>query len=203
MDMESPDDRELVDRLRRCDIAAFDEIFERFRARLFSFLLRISRRRDVAEDLLQETWIRLATRAETLREGTNLQAWLFTVARNLYLSHRRSARTGTRWIKELLTRSSESLSNEKAYEAVALDETEMALERALERLPVHYREVLLLVAVEEMTCSQGAQVCSLDPRTFRKRLSRGRRMLASILDEEKWRNPRSAYSVSPKEEIPT
>lgn len=88
--MDQSPDTLLVSRLQRGDTAAFDEVHAQLNARLFSFLLRLSRRRDVAEDLLEETWLRLVTHAKRLRPDTRLAPWLFTVARNLYVSHQRS-----------------------------------------------------------------------------------------------------------------
>src|SRR5262245_5384316 len=81
---------ELVLRLRRGEEAAFDAAYDLYRRRLFGFLARLSGRRDVAEDLLQETFLRLAAKARLLAEDTNLRAWLFAVARNLFISHRRA-----------------------------------------------------------------------------------------------------------------
>jgi len=66
----------LVDRLRAGEAAAFDEVYAAFNARLFGFLARLSRRRDVAEDLLEETWLRLVTSAGRLRTDTRLGPWL-------------------------------------------------------------------------------------------------------------------------------
>src|SRR5690242_7180313 len=76
----------LVARLRQGDADAFDEVYAAFNARLFTFLVRLSRRRDVAEDLLEETWLRLVKHARRLRPDTRLAAWLFTVARHLWVS---------------------------------------------------------------------------------------------------------------------
>src|SRR5688500_13774401 len=80
----------LVERLRQGNLDAFDEVYAAFNTRLFNFLLRLSRRRDVAEDLLEETWLRLVKHARRLRADTRLTPWLFTVARNLYVSYQRS-----------------------------------------------------------------------------------------------------------------
>src|SRR5215510_15240565 len=80
----------LVAGLRAGDAAAFDTVLEHFHTPLFNFLARLSRRRDVADDLLEETWLRLVARAPALREDTRLGPWLFTVARNLYASYCRS-----------------------------------------------------------------------------------------------------------------
>src|SRR5262245_16565555 len=81
---------ELVRRLKAGDTAAFDVVYDEFNARLFNFLARLMRSRDRAEDLLEETWLRLVTNAKRLRPDTRLGPWLFTVARNLYVSHCRS-----------------------------------------------------------------------------------------------------------------
>ena len=80
----------LIERLRCGDAAAFDAVYEAFRRPLFGFLSRLSRRRNVAEELLEETWLRLVTNARRLRPDTRLAPWLFTVARNLYWSYCRS-----------------------------------------------------------------------------------------------------------------
>ena len=68
----------LVSRLRDGDPDAFDAVHDAFNTRLFNFLARLSRRRKVAEDLLEETWLRLVSRAAQLRPDTQLGPWLFT-----------------------------------------------------------------------------------------------------------------------------
>src|SRR5688572_20047659 len=80
----------LVERLRRGDPGAFDDVYATFNTRLFTFLVRLTRHRDVAEDLLEETWLRLVKHATRLRADTRLGPWLFTVARNLHVSYGRS-----------------------------------------------------------------------------------------------------------------
>ncbi len=172
-------DQELVARLKKFDAAAFDEVFERYRARLYGFLVRLSGRRDVAEDLLQETWIRLATRVSTLRDEARLGPWLFTVAHHLYCSHRRSKFLSAQRILEYSRLRIRVEAPASPFETVARDEVEKRIEQALASLPLHYREVLLLVAVEGMTPSEAAAVCDLDPAALRKRLSRAREMMAA------------------------
>src|SRR6187399_2042794 len=88
--MDRDSELALVERLRSGDAAAFDEIYDACHTRLFNFLARLSRSRDIAEDLAEETWLRLVTHARRLRDDTRLESWLFTVARNLYASYCRS-----------------------------------------------------------------------------------------------------------------
>jgi DNA-directed RNA polymerase specialized sigma24 family protein len=80
----------LVERLRQGDAEAFDAVHLAFNSVVFTFLVRLSRRRDVAEDLLEETWLRLVKHARRLRADTRPGPWLFTVARNLHVSYQRS-----------------------------------------------------------------------------------------------------------------
>ena len=80
----------LVERLRAGEHAAFDEVYDVYRARLYTFLVRLSRSRHVADDLSEELWLRLVTHAGRLRPDTRLGAWLFAVARNLYVSYCRA-----------------------------------------------------------------------------------------------------------------
>jgi len=84
MDRES--ELALVERVRAGDTTAFDAIHAAFNTRLYGFLARLARSRDVAEDLLEETWLRFVTHADQLRADTRLGPWLFTVARNVHVT---------------------------------------------------------------------------------------------------------------------
>jgi RNA polymerase sigma-70 factor (ECF subfamily) len=174
----------LVARLKAGDVSAFDAVYEAFRPRLFSFLVRLSRRRDVAEDLLEETWLRLVTRANTLTDDTRLGAWLFTVARNLHSSWCRHRAVDEDRISELTPSWPAPAPGETPFESAARSETERRLEVALARLPRRDREALLLVAVEGLTPSEAAWSLGLPPETLRKRLQRARERLAVEMDAE-------------------
>jgi RNA polymerase sigma-70 factor (ECF subfamily) len=173
----------LVDGLRRCDPDAFEAVHDAFNGRLFNFLARLSNSRDVAEDLLEETWLRLVSHAPKLRSDTSLGAWLFTVARNLHVSYRRSRQledAGSAEAANLWSMSSQPASPLDAAEA---SETERRLAAALTSLPTIYREALLLVAVEELRPSEAAAVCGITAEAMRQRLSRARSLLDRRLNE--------------------
>lgn len=169
----------LVARLKDGDAAAFEAIYEAFRPRLFSFLVRLSRRRDVAEDLLEETWLRLVARAGTLRDDTRLGPWLYTVARNLHASWRRARALEAERVTALAPCWPEPRRGETPFEAAARSETERRLEEALARLPLRDREVLLLVGGEGLAPAAAARVCGVTPEALRKRLQRARARLAT------------------------
>ena len=170
----------LVCRVREGDRDAFDEVYALFNDRLFGFLVRLARSRDVAEDLLEETWLRFVTHAERLDADTRLGPWLFTVARNLHVSYCRS-----RALEESAEGDGISLwptaMHESPFEQTASSELEARLEAALAGLPVAFREVLLLVGVEGFRPSEAAAVCGVSPEALRQRLKRARDLLARRL----------------------
>lgn len=185
--MAEPSDSELLSGLRAADAAAFDALYARYRAPLFSFLMRLSGRRWLAEDLLQDTWLRLAKHAVELPPDTALRPWLFTVARNAFVSYRRWAVLDADRLRELGLWPGRA--SETPFELAAANETERALEAGLAALPVAQREVLLLCAVERMEPSEAAAVLGLKPEAVRQRLSRARSMLAEHLGRAERRRP--------------
>ena len=178
--MDRAAERELVSRLRAGDADAFDAVYAEYNTRLFAFLARLSRNRATAEDLLEETWLRLVSHGERLREDSQLGAWLFTVARNLYVSYCRSRMLEDVHAPDLIGLWPSGCPS-SPFEATAGHEFGVRLEAALAELPLQYREALLLVAIEGLTPSEAAQVCGVSAEAMRQRLSRGRAMLAERL----------------------
>ena len=172
----------LVIRLQAGDASAFDQVHAALNTRLFNFLLRLSRRRDVAEDLLEETWLRLVKHAKRLRPETRLTAWLFTVARNLYVSYQRSRMLEETHAASLIGLWPSGSTRLSPFEETATNETERRIEAALAALPATYREVLLLVGVEGFRPVDAAEVCGISPEALRQRLSRARALLTRQME---------------------
>jgi RNA polymerase sigma-70 factor (ECF subfamily) len=177
--MEREIELRLVARLKGGDPTAFEAVYEALRPRVFSFLVRLCRRRDVAEDLLEETWLRLVTRADRLADDTCLAAWLFTVARNLYRSWCRHRAVSSDRLSDLAFAWTVPAAGETPFESVARTEMERRLEVAAARLPEKDREVLLLVGVEGLAPAEAAMVLGLSAEVVRKRLQRARERLAT------------------------
>jgi RNA polymerase sigma-70 factor (ECF subfamily) len=176
--MDPQSERELLEQLKAGNAAAFDAVYALYNARLFTFLVRLARNRDRAADLLEETWLRLVTHADRLHPDTRLGPWLFTVSRNLYVSACR-ARVFEASDAALLQRAALGPS---PFEEAAASESEARIEAALAGLPLHYREVLLLVGVEGLGLAEAAAVCGISNVALRQRLSRARAMLAHRLE---------------------
>lgn len=179
--MDRAREQELVRDLRAGDSGAFDAVYDEFNPRLFNFLARLSNRRDVAEDLLEETWLRLVSHARRLRPDTQLGPWLFTVARNLHASYCRSRLIEDTHAPGLMGLWPFGQSRPSPFEAAEGNETEQRIADALASLPAAYREVLLLVAIEGLKPAEAAAVCGVSPEAMRQRLSRARGAMAERL----------------------
>jgi RNA polymerase sigma-70 factor (ECF subfamily) len=162
-------DQETLALLRRRDPRGIDLAYAEHAARLHAFLRRLTGRRELADDLLQQAFLRLAERGSELAQGSELRAWLFTVARNAYLSLLRAAPT---------TGADEVL---EALECPPPDvEARLLLgdvDAALARLRVEDRELLLLIGVEELEPRAVATLLGVEPAALRQRIARARSRL--------------------------
>jgi RNA polymerase sigma-70 factor (ECF subfamily) len=149
---------------------------------VFGYLARMTGRRDLAEDLTQEVFLRLARSARGLRPDTRLRGWLFTVAHNVLVSHARAARATAALAHELADRP--IAAGPTPFEALADSATQHRVERALAALPASYREVILLVAIEGLAAADAGAALGLSAEAVRQRLSRARSMLSPALDPD-------------------
>src|SRR5688572_6836153 len=121
--------------------------------------------------------MKLARHATRLEPATDLGGWLFTVARNAFFSHRRWVVMDKERIAELRPAVASSPEEQVG--------SRLALERALQSLPVKHREVLLLVGVEGMEHERAAQVLGVSGENLRQRLSRARAALAEAMEPKR------------------
>ncbi len=172
---------QLVERLRAGDPDAFDVVHAAFNDRLYNFLARLSNRRDVAEDLLEETWLRLVVHARRLQPDTRLGAWLFTVARHLHASYCRSRLLEDSHAASLIGLWPYGRPEPSPLQEVEMQEAHRRVATVLASLPLAYREALLLVSVEGLRHAEAAEICGVTPEAMRQRLSRARAIFARRL----------------------
>ncbi len=177
---DAPDDPSWVAGLVRGDASAFDAVFAAYQRRIYGYFARMTRRADLAEDLTQDVFLRLARSARALRPDTHLAAWLFTVAHNVLVSHARAAKVTAALASELTDRPPPE--HPSPFAAAAQSATQERVERALAALPPAYREVLLLVALEGLSPTEAGAALGLSPAATRQRLHRARALLTPALD---------------------
>ena len=130
--------------------------------------------RYAADDLVQDTLERAWNKFHLWRPGSDLRAWLFSIMHNVFVNQVRSRRSDIeRTMEELPV---------IAVRATQSDSLEIAdVERALRVLPEEQREVLLLVAVEEMTYEEVSRALAIPIGTVMSRLSRGRERMRRLI----------------------
>ncbi len=201
MDPKDPIDPGWLAGLRRGDPQAFSLVYERLAPRVFAFLVRLCGRTDLAEDLSQETWVKLARHAGRLAPDTELRAWLFTVARNQYRSHRRWLLLDFERLLQLSAQPQAAVSGDPERAAIAT-RSETVLSSAIARLPLPQREVLLLSATEGYEPHELAQILGLSQVAVRQRLLRARKTLANALREADASAGPTAHQVLPEGDEP-
>lgn len=173
-----PDDRALIAGLVRGHASAFDALYEREHQAVFAFLRRMTRDRAEAEDAYQDTWVSAAEAAPRLVTGSHLRAWLFQIARNHVRMRRRSAFERTRVDEE------PDASPSVGDEARLVARIELGrVEAALAVLDLDLREALLLSVIEGFDARDAAAMVGTTEVAFRKRLSRARQAILSVLDD--------------------
>jgi RNA polymerase sigma-70 factor, ECF subfamily len=167
-----------VAQLRGGDLDALAAIVARYQNRLYRYLLRLVRQPADAEDLFQQTWVRVAERIRQYNPERNFDAWLFSVARNLAIDHLRRVRPDS--LDEPVsgeiegeTKAARLVSKDRpALDGILERERAGQMESALGELPVSYREVLTLRFEEEMKLEEIAQVLEIPLSTVKTRLRR-------------------------------
>jgi RNA polymerase sigma-70 factor, ECF subfamily len=174
--------------LRRRDPTLIDSLIQQYQYRLFRYLLMITGNREEAEDLFQETWIRVLEKGHQYNQSWKFETWLFSIARHLTIDFRRRRQLqsldallqpeGTVRPLEL-----EDTATSSAFEQVFQGEEGASVANALARLPSSYREVLTLRFHEDMQLEEIARVVDSPLSTVKSRLYRGLAMLRDWLKD--------------------
>jgi RNA polymerase sigma-70 factor (ECF subfamily) len=163
-------------RLRRGDPDAFDSLLNRYQNRLYRYLVRLTGNTAQAEDLFQQTWLKVMTGIHRYDERRPFEPWLFSIARHLAIDHLRKVAPES--LDELSEATGEPrIASLKAdipghLERLLDRERRGLLERKLEELPAIYREAITLRFEEEMTFEEMAQVLKTPVSTVKSRVQR-------------------------------
>ena len=149
---------------------------------LYNFARWLTQNTDEADDLVQETYAKALRGLSSFQVGTNFRAWMYRILRNSFLS----SRTG---LKTTVVFDEEGVEDDMPTETATPESLLMALsdraqvQSALEELPVHFREILLLCEVEEMSYQEIAEALSIPIGTVMSRISRARKALRGLLQK--------------------
>ncbi len=171
--------------LRRRDPDLLDRLIEQYQHRLLRYLVYLSGNRELAEDLFQETWIRVLERGHQYDGRHEFSTWLYAVARNLTIDYwRKKNPVSVDW----LTEDEESARFEPAdtrllaWELIAQHEQAERISVALVGIPAEYREVIVLRFQDGLALGEIATVTGAPLGTVKSRLYRGLNLLMGQLE---------------------
>jgi len=152
----------------------------RFLEPLFATALRLTRNRSDAEDLVQDTFVKVLRFSGRFTPGTNLKAWLYTILHNTWRNRRRGAARDTVEIDSQRVDEAAAAGSDggDTPERILLRATlDADLQAALDALPEAFREAVWLRDVEEFSYAEIAEMLGIPIGTVMSRISRGRRLL--------------------------
>ena len=146
---------------------------------LYGTALRLTRRPQDAEDLVQETYLKAFRASAQFQRGTNLKAWLFTILHNSFRNMRRhDVRNPVDVNSETVELAADQRGDEQTPEQLLSRATlDSDLQEALDGLPEAFRQAVWLRDVEEFSYAEIARIVDVPIGTVMSRISRGRRML--------------------------
>jgi RNA polymerase sigma-70 factor, ECF subfamily len=168
----------------RVTAATFEELAMPLFDQLYNFACWLTQDRTEAEDLVQETYVKALRGFSSFQSGTNFRAWIYRILRNTFLTSR-SGLKATAMIPLDAEDADELPAGPETPETVLISNSEQQLvQGALDTLPVHFREILLLCETEEMSYQEISETLSIPIGTVMSRLSRARKALRKILQQK-------------------
>ena len=193
--MERETEVELARKLIAGEPEAFDRFVEHFRTKIFHYSWLMCGQREDAEEVAQETLLKVFENFEDLREPERVRPWVFRIAKNACLMKRRKsvfAPSQELSLDDFIPAMDHEGSHAKLQIAdwsrlpdrqVLQSELKQVLDRAIGALPVNYRSVILLRDVEELSTAETAQILDLTEDVVKTRLHRARLAVRQTLDE--------------------
>ena len=187
---EAPDDAALLQRAREGDRAAFGTIVDRHKNTLVGYLSRLLGSADGAEDLAQETFLRLYENLDRYVERGTLGAYLYTIATNLLRTQERKKKR-RRMLRRVFLSTNGHGPTAPQQDSLLVEELQGELGEAVAALPVHYRVPLVLHEIEGWTYKEIGTMSRCREGTVKSRIHRGRQLLKQRLGAY-WRGEESS-----------
>ena len=186
--MDNGDDAEVIRRCRAGDEKAYRELVDRYRRQVYSMALRMLRREEDAEDVAQETFIRVFRALDRYDPARPFAAWLFTIAARLCIDHIRRRKQSP---LSLFQRDAET-QEERTIEIVdpgpgpdeltSHEEEERRAQKLIDTLPPHYRIVVMMRHQQDLSYEEIAEALRLPLGTVKARIHRARALLKRELE---------------------
>ncbi len=173
-------DEKLILRFQEGDINAYNELVKRYKDRLLNFIFRYFNNVEQAEDVVQDTLIKLYTHASYYKNVAKFSTWIFTIAKNNALTELRKnkrKKTDSLWTddgKFIDISSKEESLESKVQNEIAIDQ----LNKFLDEIPENFRIAVVLRDFQELSYEEISKILEIPIGTIKSRINRGRIQLA-------------------------
>lgn len=173
-------DEKLILRFQEGDINAYNELAKRYKDRLLNFVFRYFNNREQAEDVVQDTLIKLYTHASYYKNIAKFSTWIFTIAKNNALTELRKNKrkqTDSLWTddgKVIDINSNDQTLDRKVQNEIAVDQ----LNKFLDEIPENFRMAVVLRDFQELSYDEISKILEIPIGTIKSRINRGRIQLA-------------------------
>jgi RNA polymerase sigma-70 factor, ECF subfamily len=192
MELRAPAETEFIERLRRGEAAAFEELVAERSGEIYGLLFRLTENSEEARDLTQETFLRAFQSIGRFRGEADLRTWIYRIAinqaRNRWRWWRRRHKDSTVSLDATQGQSNQTLiatlaeSSDNPEQQTLAHERELALRSALQKVGRAYRETVVLRDIEGFTYEEIATTLGINIGTVKSRLARGRQELKRKLE---------------------
>jgi RNA polymerase sigma-70 factor (ECF subfamily) len=174
-------DQVLLRQIGEGEEAAFNVLFERYRNKLYSYLVKISKSRETSEEMVLDAFVKIWTARNVLHEIDNFEAFLFRVAHNRAIDFLRAAERSKHAQNEIWKQMGELVAG-AADEKILKADTEKSIQAAIGQLSPQRQEVFRLSREEYLTYDEIAERMELSKFTVRNHLSAALQFIRSHLD---------------------
>jgi len=184
----SAEERGLIERCKRGDMAAFNDLVRRYEKQVYNFAYRLTGNYDDANDVAQDAFLRVFNAIGSFRGDASFSTWLFRITTNVFLDERKRAKSHPQTsLDEYLELDESSVARQiedpAPTPAAVLEESERAqiLQKAIGGLPEYQRSMVILYHGQQKSYEEIAEIMDLPIGTVKSRLNRARLALKEKL----------------------
>lgn len=175
-------EKELLSRISQGDEHAFGELFHIWKNKLYFFVYKISNSQQIAEDVVQEVFIKLWLNRGKLNSVDNFNAWLFRIAQNHLISGMRRMAVETTILADLQAKAPSQFEN--ADETLLLKQLEQKIQEAVNNLPQRQKQIYTMARIEGLKQEEIANQLSLSISTIQNHMTEALKNIKKQIEKD-------------------
>lgn len=187
--MKLDEDQVLIKKILEGCHSSFEELMRKYNRKMYNFILRMVRDEEIAIELTQDLFVKIYTVLEKYNFSYKFSTWIYRICYNLVIDHIRKKQDNVdSFDYTLLTKKqiidSGNYSGEDGFEVCEKEELSQYLWGVVERLPVKFRELILMRYIQELKYEEIAEVADLPVGTVKNRIFKAKELLKMEIDKD-------------------